>query len=82
LINIPDIPPKHYFKVSPGYSEYNNYMLDKWQTFDASVKLYKWGFWGSKLIVSIDIPNTGPRLHPTIDQIEDAMKTAALYAER
>lgn len=80
-MNIPELPPGYYFKVSPGYSEYSNYMLDKWVTFNASVKLRKKGFWGSKHIVSIDIPNTGPKLHPTQEQIEDAMRTAALYAE-
>jgi len=80
MITPPPLPKGYYFKLTPGYSEYADFMLARLQNYAASVKLYKKGLWGnSKHVVTISIPETGPHVHPTEEQVLEAMKTAMLY---
>jgi hypothetical protein len=47
----------------------------------ASVTLFREGFWDNTMIVTVDIPDTTPKKHPTPEQVLKAMETAALYVE-
>lgn len=77
MIRKPDIPSVYYFKVSPGYMDFS---FGDVEHYNAVVKLYKKSFWGDKHIATISIPGTDERKHPTQEQVEEAMRTAALYA--
>lgn len=75
-MEIPVLPKRYFFKIEPGYIDYA--FMDV-EHYNACVKLFRKGFFKPIWIATVSIPGTNERIHPTQEQVEEAMKTAVFY---